>query len=452
MAGGMTASQALLLSMASIPDRAKAAVDVQQVIDGAAGRLNSADPVVTILTLLDSGASAWWTPPPASLVFPRDHGLHLGCAPEWYWLFCNLEVAGSKGARKIGVVACLERYRAVAPAVQAQAGWSDEAAQLVTSHAAVILAGPQGRRIVTRRPNVVWPPLGGETVMTADPFVFACGPDSLTGPVDILPLRLSVDDRVDGGEDLILDLTLSTDMPARHAFFRQGDDGVTPPPRAGIYYSWPQLRVAGTVTAAGETHAVSGTGWIDHQMMGPTIPDFGPVTAPPPVWTPAPGIAGWSLCDLNFDNGEALVAVGFQAGPMLPQLPAPYGFHLRREGEKWKKTPVSGVIAMDRFLPLAANVMLPVAWNCAVASAPAAGVAIEVDAAPWYVDGSFLAYNQSIMAETPVDVVLSPAASSGSAGPPVSFLGRGYCESVGYEPPAAYMARALAYLAASGRG
>ncbi|HWF78173.1 MAG TPA: hypothetical protein VN694_13470, partial [Caulobacteraceae bacterium] len=81
-----------------------------------------------------------------------------------------------------------------------------------------------------------------------------------------------------------------------------------------------------------------------------------------------------------------------------------------------------------------------------------AGLPMEliVETAPIAVDGSFVGANLSVMAETPVAVtVLQPTAVPGGS-PQLVTRGVGYCESVGYEPPARYMARALGAL--PGRG
>jgi hypothetical protein len=426
---------AFIESMDAIPLQGQAPLDLQAAMKDAAARMLNATPLPTIMTILDSGASAWCAPPPTKLEFPKDHGLHLACGPEWYWLTCTLDVVGTEGKEKIGMVICIQRERVLDPGVQARWGISDHNAQLVFSYASVIHTTPDGSHKYARRPNQVWPALVGEAVMQSDPFVFSCGPDSMSGSIDVMPLRVVIDDRCDEIVDMAIDIVCETDMPVKTAFFLQGDDGVTPPPRAGIYYSWPQLKVKGAVFVGGRTYMVEGKGWLDHELMYTPCPD-GPPVPPPPVWTPPVGIYGWTFCDLNFDNGDALVAAGFQSGKMLTALPSPYGFYVTPVAGVWQKTFVAGVIQMEAFLPLTAQCMLPVSWNLAMAGT---GIDFAIQATPFYDDGSFLSFNQSVQGETPCDLKLLKGGQV--------IAGQGYCESVGYEPPASYIARALEFLA-----
>jgi predicted secreted hydrolase len=455
MSSSMTPGEAFLASVALIPARAQAALNIQQAVQAACQDLTSAQAVGVMLTILNAGPSAWWDPPPFPLAFPRDHGLHLACGPEWYWIICNLDVEGSGGLERIGIVLSMQRQRVLAPSVQAQTPWSDDEAQMVFSFASVIHVGPDGARTFNRRPNFAWAPLVGAATMQADPFLFSCGPDSLSGPVDVLPLHVVMADLADGeGETpLLLDLTLSSDMPAGKAFFLQGLDGASPPPRAGTYYSWPQLSVTGAVSVGGKHYTVRGAGWMDHELMyTPIPPPEGPPITPPEVWTPAPGIFGWTLCDFNFDNGDAMIAVGFQSGPMRANLPAPYGFYLRRVGDAWEQDPVQGMIVMDQFTPMSGNAMLPVSWACDLTSGGQVPSEMTAATTPWVGDGSFLADNMAVQAETPVDVVLTRRLlGPGGPGAPVTIAGRGYCETVGYEPDGTFMARALAFLASAAR-
>ncbi|MGZ5433430.1 MAG: lipocalin-like domain-containing protein, partial [Thermoanaerobaculia bacterium] len=57
-------------------------------------------------------------------------------------------------------------------------------------------------------------------------------------------------------------------MAADAAFFLQGGfrtPGVTPLPTPGIYYSWPQLSVNGSIRVGDTTYTVTGgSAWMDH--------------------------------------------------------------------------------------------------------------------------------------------------------------------------------------------
>ena len=77
----------------------------------------------------------------------------------------------------------------------------------------------------------------------------------------------------------------------------QGNDGVSRKgplaAQASFYYSRPQLVVAGTLTVAGNTHAVRGTAWLDHEWSSAYL---------------AAEARGWDWIGINFDDGGALMA------------------------------------------------------------------------------------------------------------------------------------------------
>ena len=447
MALKMTPAEALAESMARIPLNERTADDVWATLEHAARSVASADTASLIYTLLGGGAAGWALPTPATLQFPRDHALHLDAGPEWYWLTANLTPVGGGGPH-FGLVVCLQRQRILAEYVEREGGWTKDQAQLVQSQSVLVIAGPDGDQVVQQYRNI-WTPLGGEIGFSADPFRFQCGPDHFAGPVDVLPLTLHVE-----GGPLFLDLSITSDLPAASAYFLQGDKGITAPPRGGFYYSWPQLKLAGTVVAEGITYAVEGNGWLDHECMSSIIPAGGLGGPPPKRWSPPFGIDGWTFCDFNLDNGDALVLAGFQVGVLSTRLAAPYGFYLRREGEAWTPIPLTGEIDMDQFLPLTCDVMLPIAWRCRTKGVAEAGLPTEliIETSPFALDGSFVGANLSVMAETPVAVTVSTPTRAPDASPPVLTRGVGYCESVGYEPAARFMARALAALSSPAGG
>lgn len=442
-----TAGTVFIESVANLPSRGQPPRDIAAAVTAAAQAMTTAEPVCTMVTLLGTGASAWYAPLPETLSFPTDHAMHLGGPPEWLWIACTLDVDGAPG-ETIGVLASFQRNQVCDPGLAAAQGWTLADSQLLFTYAFVTHAKDGVGRNYTRRPNVVWPPMGGSTEMSGPgaPFVVRCGPDSLEGTVDVLPLRMVIDDGgAAGAPPMLIDLTLSTAMDAGKAFFLQGVDGFTPAPRAGVYYSWPQLSVSGSVALEGKTYRVSGQGWIDHEMMFTPLPaPRGPIVDPPLGWTPTVGIFGWTFCNFNLANGDAMVVAGFQAGVMRTNLPAPYGYYLHLRDGAWVQENLAGVISMQSFLPLTGEVMLPIAWDLHLASA-GADIGINVAATPWWPDGSFVAVNRSVQGETACDLLVTGLTPGGRTLGPV--LGRGYCESVGYEPQPRFMVRALAYLA-----
>jgi hypothetical protein len=453
-------------SIASIPDyllTISGERALRDVLWLAAGKLRDARDAAVILNLLANGASFGLEPPPATLQFPRDHNLHLKSGQEWYYLACDLEVEGRGLLDRIGVFVDISRTRMVSLGVQQKANWSDADAQIVSSIATVTLATETEARTVRRRPNVQAQLLGGQVEFGAGPLKYRCGPDSIQGTGDnVLPLRVVVDD----GDNMEIDLTLSSPLDPRSAFFLQGRngtgifDGAAP----GFYYSWPQLLAAGTVTVAGKTYKVKGAAWIDHQLMTmatsrPTQPD--PPVAPPPLsgWKGISPYDGWNWCQFNLSDGNALTFSAFQQGTLKTDLAIPDGYYVRRKGGGWEALPIVGQLQLDRFIPASfgeivplASVTIPTRWSAQVSDSHTGGqlVDLSLNAAPWYPDASLIAGNLTAIAETPgVVAVIDRAALNSRSGRSRSLTGTGYCETFNYEPIESLVARSLAYLAAS---
>ena len=110
------------------------------------------------------------------------------------------------------------------------------------------------------------------------------------------------------GAELAFDLTLAPTQPV----LLQGDAGYSrkglDAGHASYYYSEPQLKVTGTVTAksvgqggagnAGKPAAVQGTAWLDHEWSSQVLE------------TKA---AGWDWAGINLDDGGALMAFQIRA-------------------------------------------------------------------------------------------------------------------------------------------
>jgi CrtC N-terminal lipocalin domain len=458
MPNAWTPVEAMTAVLQALPQGLRGGADVFPKLMTAAQTLQSPEEALVIQQLL--GDSQYYgmalppDPPPrtapieAGLSFPADHLMHLQYSNEWYWLSANL--TSSDGQTRLGVLFTIHRSRLCSAAIQAQAGWTDEQAQVVNAELAIVVHGVGPSRIDRRDPSVHWAWDAGQTMVfpSETDWVLQCGGFVLTGgSPDVLPLTAQL---TEPGRSL--DLTFSTSMPAASAFFLQGVDGRTPTPRPGFYYSWPQLEVSGTVQIGQETWQVSGTGWIDHQLMM-TTPPAAPQPAPPPVM-PAPvtrldvGFSGWNWCQFNFDNGDAYTGVAFQAGALAMQPFSPMGFFLQRTADSWTATPVVGVWVLNDLVPTLFDVLQPTAWTYAAASLPGSTPAVEVliSAQPWHPDGSFMTGNLSWFSEVPSTVTLARTLPQGR----LEISGSGYCETCGFEVPGRYQARALSFLAAGG--
>jgi hypothetical protein len=412
----------------------------------AAEKVTDPQDAAVIFSLLGAAGAYGSDTPDGSLVFPQDHQLHLTMGTEWYWLSFNLTVDGTDGLDRIGGFSTVKRVRSVSNDVQAQAGWTDVEAQITSTTATVTLATRENCEIVRRRPNVQWPMLGGRVEFGSNSFLFRNGSDFLRGSVNVMPLTVHIDD----APNMTVDVTMSSPLPAPSAFFQQEGKLTIAGAMAGFYYSWPQLAVEGSITVGGRTFAVHGSGWVCHQMMMMLGATQAPVVPPPfTPYVPTASFTGWSWCQFNLTNGDSFTAVAVQSGTMRDQLSVPYGWYLRRDGDGWQRIYVTGSLQLDRFVPGLEGVLIPSAWRYAATDLQEGGRQVDVGlmAVPWYPDGSFRDFDRSIQGETAVDVALIDYASiNAQAGGGEVLTGRGYCESVGYEPLQSYVERALAYL------
>jgi hypothetical protein len=170
--------------------------------------------------------------------------------------------------------------------------------------------------------------------------------------------------------------------------------------------------------------------------------------SPSPGWTPMQQFNGWSWCQFNFTNGDVFTGAAFQIGSLRTEAQFSYGFYLTRTDTGWQKVFLQGRLFLDRFLPGLENVLLPTAWRYEATDYEGGGLAdLTVVPGPIYPDGSFTTGNLKVEGETPVTVtMLNRAANNSDSGPCVAVLGTGYCESVSYESPEQYQARAFAFL------
>jgi predicted secreted hydrolase len=436
----MTPGEALTAWLDEIPGYLQPAPDVWALMREVAAKVSTAQQAAVLYTMLGEAQSWGQAPAPTSVQFPQDHRMHLKSGSEWYWLSCHLDAQGPKGPVRIAILQSMERLRLLSQAAQAKAEWTDEECQVLWNAVTVVVSGPDGSSITRRTPNTQWSVLGGHVVWPGELFEFAVGPDSQSGSVNVLPLHVKVDDR----DNITLDLQLFTDMPATSAFFLQGEAGITPV-IPGIYYSWPQLKAFGRVAVGDQTYEGAGGAWLDHQLMVPPVPAPGTPTVP--------GFNGWSWCEFNLANGDSFTAAAFQKGALSVNDLVPYGFYLRRAGDAWNAEPILGGMAIDQFIPTLNQVIQPTTWSYTATNAPGSAAApfdVVISAAPWILDGSFVTGDLGTPSEVPVSVALVDRAV-GANGVPLgqALTGVGYCESVSYEPRAAYMARAEAFLRAS---
>jgi hypothetical protein len=352
----------------------------------------------------------------------------------------------------------MTRNRALGLQAQQTAGWTDEQATLANTIATVTVDMESGDKAYYRRsPNWQWPMKGGALSFskpgTGNTFSFTCGSDSLTGTADVLPLVVTVND----GANMQLNLTFTNQstIDVDKAYFLQGapviggngGNGVTPIPTPGIYYSWPQLLVTGTIEVGGTTYTVeSGNGWIDHEIMMSSLENANGVYAPVPFIDDSKPYNGWVWQYYNFENNAALTGAGFIVDNMTDTPALSYGYYLQPDGNGgWTAIFVNGNITLANPIsypsqcgdPTSAMVSIPTTRSYSGVENILLGNPLSGSVAPWYKDGTFNFPNGTVCSEEPGDYTDTSGNYSN---------GVGYMESVGFQAVADYQAYVLSVL------
>ncbi len=212
--------------------------------------------------------------------FPVDHGPHLAFQTEWWYYTGNLADASG---RRFGFQFTIFR-RAVAPQVaDSPSEW---------------------------RTNQVYMAHFTLTDVAADRFYqhqrFSRGAAGLAGATVEPRYRVWLEDwqalalnaeatrtRITAGEgDVSVDLVLEQSKPPA----LQGENGLSPKSdeagNASYYYSLTRLLTEGTLTIGGDTYAVSGVTWMDHEFSTSAL---------------GPDAQGWDWFGLHLDDNRELM-------------------------------------------------------------------------------------------------------------------------------------------------
>jgi predicted secreted hydrolase len=143
--------------------------------------------------------------------------------------------------------------------------------------------------------------------------------------------------------DAGLHLTLKAQMPLVLEGVAGYSQKVAGLPEASYYYSYPRLATSGTITVSGQSYAVEGTSWFDHEFSTSVL---------------GPNQVGWDWFSIQLDSKNALMiylmrnkdgkADGASQGTWVradgtsEQL-LPGQFEVRRTGEEWK-SPKTGAV------------------------------------------------------------------------------------------------------------
>jgi len=210
------------------------------------------------------------------LRFPRDHGSHPDFRVEWWYVTGWL---ADGAGNEYGMQVTFFRNR---PRVAERNPSAFAARQLLFAHAA--LANPRENR------------LRHDQRAARAGFGLAEASEETTRVV-IDDWSLSLSDDVYRASVISrafkLDLAFTGPFPA----LPNGDAGYSQkgplPLQASIYYSRPQLIVAGTIAIDGKAIAVTGRAWLDHEWSSEYM---------------AQEAAGWDWAGINFADGSALMA------------------------------------------------------------------------------------------------------------------------------------------------
>ncbi len=222
---------------------------------------------------------------PRKLVFPADFGAHPDTRIEWWYATGALAVDGRDGAPHFGFQLTFFRWRT---AVAADHPSRFAARQLIVAHAALSSIADSRLRHDQRAAragfDIAEAKSGDTAVWLRDWRLQREGPPGQS----VYRAQLSSE-----SAGFALDLSLATTqdplLQGDGGFSRKGPD----PAQASFYYSQPQLRSSGQLRLDGQTLAVSGKAWLDHEWSNSLL---------------ALDAVGWDWLGMNLDDGSALTA------------------------------------------------------------------------------------------------------------------------------------------------
>lgn len=213
--------------------------------------------------------------PNTPLTFPRDHGAHPDTRTEWWYVTGQVET--DSGA-KLGVQITFFRSRTGIDAAPGRFAPT----QLYFAHAAI--ADPRhgklrhDQRAARGQPGLVEASTA-TTDVRIDHWRFRRDGDRYLANIRSSEFTL----------DLGFTITQPILLQGDAGFSRKGNELR----HASHYYSFPHLKVDGSVTLAGKSERVRGSAWLDHEWSSEIL---------------MPGAVGWDWVGINLDDGGALMA------------------------------------------------------------------------------------------------------------------------------------------------
>lgn len=247
-------------------------------------------PMITalaFLTLAAAGHAAGWTPaaPGFEHRFPADHSAHRDYKTEW-WYFTGNVRDGASG-REFGYELTFFRQGVVPPGEGAPASERSRFLQPDFKFAHLAISDLQGKRFhfaqkITRG---AFGEAGFAT--TADPLLVWLDDWNIQPQADG-SWRI----RAQAADPMALDLVVRPLKPP----VIQGAGGVSQKAagfgNASHYYSFTRMQTTGTLAVGGESHAVQGESWFDHEWASNAL---------------AADQIGWNWFCFQFDDGTELM-------------------------------------------------------------------------------------------------------------------------------------------------
>ena len=215
---------------------------------------------------------------PKTLVFPRDRGAHPEFRTEW-WYITGYAVSPTPELRTFGFQLTFFRSR-----IDGTEGMKSKfaARQLIFAHAAI--TDVQGKKL--------W---HDQRIARAGFGIAAASEQDMA--ITLRDWSLKAEGSTYTAELLASDFALRLQFKETQAVLLQGNQGLSrkgpDEKQASYYYSQPHLATQGNLQVKGQTYAVSGKAWLDHEWSNELL---------------HPSAVGWDWIGMNLDDGGALTA------------------------------------------------------------------------------------------------------------------------------------------------
>lgn len=273
--------------------------------------------------------------------FPTDYGAHPDFKTEWWYFTGNL-FAGN--GRRFGYELTLFRSALAPPDSLDDTGTGWTTRQLYMGHFSLadpetgtfhayerFSRGAAGLAGAESPPFRIW--LNDWNMASVDP----------SRPDELFPLRLQAEE-----DGVAIDLTLNAVKP----FVLQGDQGWDPKGagsgNASYYYSFTRMETTGTVTISGDTVAVTGQSWKDHEWSTSAL---------------GPDEIGWDWFALQLDDGREIMYYQLRRedGTISPFTG---GSLVEADGSKRHLTADDvDLVVLDRWTSEVSGAEYPVGWE-----------------------------------------------------------------------------------------